>query len=274
MTIEKLIKTHYSDLSALQKKLADYLLANIRDVSYLTSKEFAVCNGVSEPVVFRFCSKLGLDGYSELKNVIRDSIAEDMDLVSDDEEGSILKSVCEAAGKSLEKISAVYDDGKITEMANWIQSFENIYVMGYGPAYGIASEIFSLLSEARLNISFLRDALTDAPGYLKFGEKNLYIAVSFAPYRAYTQRYSSLAKKMGAKLITITDSPLNELAILADKNYVVEKVESGGQEVFITEGISALSKAVYCKYAELFPESIEQVQNGLAVITEILEKTL
>lgn len=271
--IDKLIKENYLKLSITQKKLADDLLANIREVSYLTSKEFAVRNEVSEPVVFRFCNKLGLDGYSELKTEIINSLAEQTEVAFENSQNVYLDKICEGVIKNIEKIRVDFSDERITRMARKLSEFENIYIMGYGQAYGTASEIFSTMAEMRFNVNFLRDALTDVPGYLKFGEKNLYIAVSFAPHRTYTYRYSHLAKKMGAELITITDNPLNELAIIADENYVVEKIDIEGETVFLTEGISILMKTLYRKYKELFEDSISEVQQELNAIIEVLEST-
>ncbi len=272
MTITEMLVEQYDSLSSAQKKIADYLLTNMRQASYLTAKELASINDVSEPVVFRLCNKLGLSGYSGLQKLLIQAISTNSSVPEKSSgDRSCIEEINRRIIENLEKKLAGYDDEKIEKIARWIHSFENIYVMGYGCAYGLGSEIFSYLMLLQPGISFMRDSLTSTLGYLKFGPSSLFIAVSFEPHFAYTFRYSELAKKMGSCLLAITDSPTAPVARIADQLLVMEKETYGGYMDYDTQWVSALVRAVYRKYIDLFPETVNTALEQSMKLSELLE---
>ena len=269
MMITDLLTESYDLLSPAQKKLAGYLLSNMRQASYLTAKELAKLNDVSEPVVFRLCNKLGLNGYSELQEQLIQAISADRPEVASGGRTRV-DQVNQRIVRNLDNKLTAYDDEKIEKIARWIHSFEDVYVMGYGCAFGLASEIFSYLGLLQPNVSFMRNALTDTRGYLKFGPKSLFIAVSFEPHFTYTVRYSELAKKMNSCLLAIADSPVAPVARIGDHSLLVEKEMYGGCMDYDTQWISALLRAVYRNYIDLFPETVAEVREQSDKISDFL----
>ena len=56
-----------NNFSKTEKKIADFVLANPREVITLSISELAVKCGVSDATVFRFCKHLNLNGYQEFR---------------------------------------------------------------------------------------------------------------------------------------------------------------------------------------------------------------
>ena len=61
------IRAHYASLSLSERKIADYLLAHPTEAVYLSITDVADRAEVGEATVSRFCRKLGLRGFQELK---------------------------------------------------------------------------------------------------------------------------------------------------------------------------------------------------------------
>lgn len=62
-----IIRAHYATLSVSERKIADYLLEHPAEALYLSITDVADRAEVGEATVSRFCRKLGLRGFQELK---------------------------------------------------------------------------------------------------------------------------------------------------------------------------------------------------------------
>lgn len=68
MIIEKLHTQ--SDFTESEKCIADYILSHTEEIQQLTARELANKTLTSKSSIIRFCKKLGVDGYQELKKLI------------------------------------------------------------------------------------------------------------------------------------------------------------------------------------------------------------
>ena len=69
------ISQQYYDLTASEKKTADYLMAHQEESQYMSIAELAEESGVAEATVSRFCRRLGYKGYNAFKLAIANSTA-------------------------------------------------------------------------------------------------------------------------------------------------------------------------------------------------------
>jgi DNA-binding MurR/RpiR family transcriptional regulator len=61
-------------LSSLELDVYNYIISHPKQVQSLTIRELAQAAHVSTTTISRFCAKLNLSGFSELKYVIRDEL--------------------------------------------------------------------------------------------------------------------------------------------------------------------------------------------------------
>lgn len=66
------------DLPAREKRVADFVSANLASVSDMTIGELATAAGVSTPTVVRFCRSIGTDGFREFKLRLAQNLAVSM----------------------------------------------------------------------------------------------------------------------------------------------------------------------------------------------------
>jgi len=69
------IRSIRDDMSANEKKLADYIVSNAALLRDYSSLQLAKAVGVSQSSVVKFCQKLGYRGYPDLKLAINESVA-------------------------------------------------------------------------------------------------------------------------------------------------------------------------------------------------------
>ena len=69
------IRSIRDDMSANEKKLADYIISNSALLRDYSSLQLAKAVGVSQSSVVKFCQKLGYKGYPDLKLAINEAVA-------------------------------------------------------------------------------------------------------------------------------------------------------------------------------------------------------
>jgi len=69
------IRSIRDEMSANEKKLADYILSNTALLRDYSSQQLAKAVGVSQSSVVKFCQKLGYKGYPDLKIAVSEAIA-------------------------------------------------------------------------------------------------------------------------------------------------------------------------------------------------------
>ncbi|HUS84510.1 MAG TPA: MurR/RpiR family transcriptional regulator, partial [Anaerolineales bacterium] len=110
-----IIRGFYSSLSISEKKVADYILANLPDTIRMTLADVGHESGVSDATVLRFCRSIGYKRWLEFKvDLIRtlpgspEQILDDVD--SNDSPGMIAKKVFNSSIQALTDTLTVLDD--------------------------------------------------------------------------------------------------------------------------------------------------------------------
>ena len=75
------IKSAYNQFTKAEKKVADYILANPRDVLFMSITDLAEACEVGDTSVFRFCKTMDLKGYQEFKMMLSLSISKGQEQV-------------------------------------------------------------------------------------------------------------------------------------------------------------------------------------------------
>ena len=68
------IREYYDHLSRSYRKVADYIMSNYYEVSFMNAAQLAYAVGVDTTTVVRFSQRLGYNGYPELLNDIREQV--------------------------------------------------------------------------------------------------------------------------------------------------------------------------------------------------------
>lgn len=145
MDILEEVKARYEDLSSVQKRIADYIFKYPDEVCFCSLKTFAGSLGVTEVTILRFVKKLGLSGFVELKECLRehiqnrlshgdalgrvsDRIGRDQELDQDKDE--MLREFVENEINTLRETYGRISAAEIMEAVALIKNAKTVYTMG------------------------------------------------------------------------------------------------------------------------------------------------
>ena len=67
LTVKMRIKTMYRDMNPKEKRIADYILKNLKLVSRGTINDISRTLKIADSTVYQFTKKLGYDGFKDFK---------------------------------------------------------------------------------------------------------------------------------------------------------------------------------------------------------------
>lgn len=232
MTSEFLELCKNVKLTKSEKALADYILANFREVCFLTSTELAEKVGSSHSSVIRFSKDLGFSGYSAFQQEIRRQY--DSYLENHSESSTI---PVEKLSKSLAKLSVdniaealfetVRNNCMLTVLNNSVDAIEAAanavvnakmkYIIGHRGCAGVSSFLQIILRDTLPGVFANESNALNAFDFLAdIGPDDALIVISFPRYNKQAKLAAQLAHEAGATVIVMTDTPTAPIVEFAD----------------------------------------------------------
>ena len=194
------------------RRVAEYLLANMREASFRSIGDIADELKVSKAQLVRVAQMLGFSGYAELKSCLQKAILEQVNpaalLARAVSSGnSFSDSIFQAEQANLEDTMAQLEDDKVDEFCKLISEASNVYCMGWG-----ISSLVSDLLNMRLSVMGCKSVMLRR-GSLSLWEQvrgvrenDVLVVCELPSYAVEVTEAVEIASKNGAKIITITDS--------------------------------------------------------------------
>ena len=155
------IREAYDRLTKRERMVADYVLANPREVLNLTLSELAIQCGVGDTTVFRFCKSMKLDGYQDFKMSL--ALCTNTKKMLDIETNlnvSDSKDVVEVSGKILgvyrNALEAAYeqlDFDAISHTVDKLLTARLIYVFGFSGSGVVAAMMQNKFAKILPNVN-------------------------------------------------------------------------------------------------------------------------
>ena len=252
---EALVAQRYATLSPAHRRVADYLLSDGRRAALVPAADVAKDLRVSEATVVRFAQALGLAGYPELRDRLRERF-----LVTATSLDRLAASAEERGGRNgvLERVLAEDADAVLGTLAQIprdtfaavveaIVSARRTYVVGFRGSAGLALVLGMglriFLPETRVIAVNVGDT---AEELLSLRRGDLVIVISVLRYSGQTLEILRYAHDAKARTVAITDSPISPVARLADL-------------VLLTRGTSPRTMASYAAIASVASALTEAV---------------
>jgi DNA-binding MurR/RpiR family transcriptional regulator len=253
---EALVSQRYPALSPAHRKVADYLLSDGRRAALVPAADVAKDLRVSEATVVRFAQALGLAGYPELRDRLRERFlvtATSLDrLAASAEErgggrnGVLERVLAEDADAVLGTLAQIPRD-TFAAVVEAIVSARRTYVVGFRGSAGLALVLGMglriFLPETRVIAVNVGDT---AEELLSLRRGDLLIVISVLRYSGQTLEILRYAHDAKARTVAITDSPISPVARLADL-------------VLLTRGTSPRTMASYAAIASVASALTEAV---------------
>ena len=144
------IRRYLTEFPAAEKKVAEYVLGESKNVLHYNLAELARRSGVSQAVIVRFCRRIGAEGFADFKlrlshDIFRssdDRFLPDLELESDMNPALVVKGVIGGIQRSIARLESLIDIPLISRAAELIRSARMSCIFGIG-ASGLAAQDLS-----------------------------------------------------------------------------------------------------------------------------------
>lgn len=270
------IKSQYNTFNETEKKVAEYIVNNPNGIVYSTISQVAEKIDVADATIFRFCKKIDLKGFQDLKITLAteftnksNSYANEQ-IGENDDEQSIIKKVFNANITALNDTLLSIDPNIIEKAANAILEADQIVFYGNGGSGAVAMDAHQKFLRTGLKVSVYTDNHLQLMSVAQLTEKDLIIVFSHSGSNLNMMNILDVAKENGTKSIGITSfskSPIGEKvdisinAISQETGYQFEAFASRIAHLTIIDSIYI---SVILKRKESTDAAIKKMRNAIS----------
>lgn len=256
-------------LSPAEDRVAEQVLADARAAAALTISELAVAANTSETTVLRFCKRLGLPGYPQLRLALaeesaqpRVSAAKTSDISAKDTIDDIIAKVAFVDASAVEETAQQLDRQALTEAASAVAGAKRIDIYGIGASAIVGTDLQQKLHRIGAMAFAWNDphiALTSAT---LLARKDVAIGISHSGTTKETIEALEAAGKRGATTIAITNFPVSRLAATADLVLTTAARETSLRSGATASRIAALT-VVDCLYIAVAQRHLKRARKAV-----------
>lgn len=217
-----LIRAKYARLTGMQKKVADFVLENPQEASYLNSIQISGRLGVGKATAVRFAQNLGFHGYGDFREALEERARGQFTAVDRlrlprgrvDTIASVIGSVIDNDINNLELLRADITPQLVEQVVRSLVTARRVYVLGLRNSVSLAYFLWIGLKQLRSGVEFLAGGFDDWPEMIHdAGPKDVLVAFSFRRYSRRTIQLVESADKLGVQIIAFSDRRNSPLAL-------------------------------------------------------------
>lgn len=252
-----LIRATYPQLTQSERIVADYILQNPGSVLRYSIAEVGKQSGVGLATVNRLCAKLNYRSYSDMKIALAiELLSPDNstpDPVSpDDDAAALLQKITNIAIQNLRDTAALLDPTALAQATELVAIAERVECYATG---GLSGPIAHMTQNRLLNLGITCSAYTDphqqvvSAGLLS--SNDVALGLSHSGESPFVAQSLEAARKVGAKTLCVTSSPLSSVARSADHILLIAKRETivGSDQVTSRMSMLGVLETLYAAVA-------------------------
>ncbi len=219
------IRSSYNQLTKAEKKVADYILANPKDVLFMSITDLAEACEVGDTSVFRFCKTMELKGYQEFKMMLSLSISEgqeDMDQFTgnnislDDSFGELAKKVLNTNINALTETYSLIREEDVNQAIIMLHEARRIFFFGVGASMLTAMKAMNKFLRIENKVFGIQDSHMQSMAAATMSAQDVAVMFSYSGATKDTIHVAEVAKKAGSKIICVTRFVKSPLSAYAD----------------------------------------------------------
>ena len=210
------ISQSYYELTAAERKTADYVMKNRERTQFLSIGELAEESGVAEATVSRFCRRLGYKGYNAFKLAIAKAGAARQPEPESGDLESLARAICAADSDAMLQTVSQLDPASMERAADILVSARRVLCMGQGGSMILASEAAHLFSVCEGKYVPVSDSHMQIIASATLTEADAVLFFSYSGATKDMMETLTVVREQGAKTILITRFPRSPGAALAD----------------------------------------------------------
>jgi DNA-binding MurR/RpiR family transcriptional regulator len=222
MLLEK-IQKNYSSLTQQQKKVADFLLSRGSEAAFLSVAALAREANSSPATIVRFSRAIGFTGYLDLQENLQNWVKQKLsppseilqNLITKDPKDDVFKNMFQIDFQNLAETQEANSRELLEKAIKEIMQARRVGFTGWRTSSGIASLIYYFMARVRKNCELL-DGGNLTHQLMNYGPRDLMFGISFPRYSRHTLEILKYGKRVGCRIVALTDSPISPIGQVAD----------------------------------------------------------
>lgn len=237
------LRRRYDLLTHSQKRIAEYIVDQSQAVAFSTVDQMAAQLGVNPSTIVRFCYRLGLNGFPDLqermRQVVRGQLSRADEQVESGAAGTHLQGT--TFGDSLAHdlrnlqrtiMGLTVDD--LNRAVDRLVAARRVYVVAGFSAFSLSHYFGLVLSRLRPDVHTLAaDEGVSKVRLAEMGAPDCLLAFTFPRYAQFTQRTALWAREQKATIVVVTDTPISAVGQIADIVLVASPTGTGLQNSMV-----------------------------------------
>ncbi len=275
LDLEAIIQRKYTGLPENQRKVADFLVQNIREAPFLSVVEIEDRSGASKATVVRLAQSLGFSGFLEMRGKLIQGVQSQMritemfPLLAGTSREETLTAVADQDVRNINQTINQLDRKVFRDVARMILNAPRVYTLGLGISSLMARILaYSLSQVAIRSTSLAHDYETFIEQIHLFDRSDLIIAFSFPPYSKETIEVVRAAAGRKTRIVAVTDRVTSPVSL-----YAARVLPVVSQNMLFTNSFSAISVIINALTTEVALLNKAKALKNLKESEKLLERT-
>ncbi|MFT5721112.1 MAG: RpiR family carbohydrate utilization transcriptional regulator [Motiliproteus sp.] len=217
INVLKAIADARSELRKSEQKVADYVLAQPKDVIHMRIVDLAAEAQVSQPTVVRFCRALHYDGFQDFKLTLAqvlgsNSSFEQFALDNNDTVSDLKKKIFDSTIGNLINIRDGLDSNRLEQAIEALTGASRVEFYGFGASAAVCTDAQHKFHRLRVNAVAYSDPHLQSIAAVTLTAGDVVVAVSQTGRTKDLLHSARLAMAQGAQVIALcpSNTPLSE----------------------------------------------------------------
>ena len=220
------LRRRYDRLTQSQKRIAEYIVEHSEQVAFSTVDQMAARLEVNPSTIVRFTYRLGLNGFPDLqqrmRQIVRGQLSRVSEVTSETSSAGYLQGTSHGASlahdlQNLHRTVAGLKAADLDKAVDLLDRSRRVYVVAGLSSHPVAHYFALILDRLRGDVILLgtEDGLSQSQ-LAEIGANDCVVAFTFPRYAAATHRVVQLAKATKSQVIAVTDSPISAVGQTAE----------------------------------------------------------
>jgi RpiR family carbohydrate utilization transcriptional regulator len=217
INVLKTIAAARSELRKSEQKVADYVLAQPKDVIHMRIVDLATEARVSQPTVVRFCRALNYDGFQDFKLTLAQVLGssasfEQFALDTNDTVTDLKKKIFDSTIGNLINIRDGLDPERLEQAIDALTGAQRVEFYGFGASAAVCTDAQHKFHRLRVNAVAYSDPHLQSIAAVTLTAGDVVVAVSQTGRTKDLLHSAKLAMAQGAQVIALcpSNTPLSE----------------------------------------------------------------
>ncbi len=216
------IRSMREGMSAIERRIADFVLDNAHLIRDYSSQQLASALGISQSSVVKFCQRLGFKGYPDLKLAIHEEVVRQPANLTQEQQSpepqiiKISSTLLQQKWRAVEETLAINANVDLQKFIAWLSSTQQLYIIGIAEDSLVARELALQFMARGYTVISDSDPFSMRLALNSIGEHDLLFIVSSNEQHADLMALAHKARDRHAKVVSVTRLTAKNIHALAD----------------------------------------------------------